>query len=52
MLLEYILPQKGKTKVTKDPDSRKSVVSSPLLSEQVEFEDPRLACISVLKMED
>ena len=51
-LLAYIPPQKGRTKVTKDPDSRKFVLSTPLLLEQVEFEGPRLARISVLKMED
>lgn len=51
-LPEYIPLRKGKTKATKDPDSGKFVVSTPLLSEHVTFEGPRLVCIIVLKMGD
>lgn len=50
-LLEYILPWKGKTKVTKDIDSRKFSVSTPLLPKQVEFEGTPLVHIPILKME-
>jgi len=48
----YIPPWKGKTKVTKDLDSRKFLVLTPLLLEQVEFEGTTLAWIAMLKMED
>lgn len=48
----YIPPLKGKTKVTKDPDSENFMVSTPLFPEQVEFEGPPLSCIPILKMED
>ena len=34
---EYIPPWKGKKKVTKDLDSKKFMVSTPLLLEHVEF---------------
>lgn len=51
-LPEYIPPQKGRTKVTKDPDSRKFIVSTPLFLEHVEFEGTTLVHIPVLKMED
>lgn len=36
-ILAYIHPQKGKRKVTKDLDSEKFMVSTPLLLEHVEF---------------
>lgn len=52
MLLEYIPPWKGKTKVTKDPDSGKFGISTPLLSRQVTFEGPKLSRIPLLKLED
>lgn len=51
-LSKYIPSRKGKTKVTKDPNSRKFTVSTPLLLEQVEFEGTILARIIVLKMEE
>lgn len=51
-ILEYNPPQKGKTKVTKDPDPGKFWVDTPLLLEQVTFEGPKFAYIPLLKMED
>ena len=39
-------------KVTKDLDSEKFTISTPLLSEQVRFEGPQLTRIPLLKMED
>lgn len=51
-LPKYIPPRKGKEKVTKDPDTNKFTVSTPLLPEQVPFGGPQLAWIPLLKMED
>lgn len=51
-LPDYIPPRKGKTKVTKDPDSNKFVISTSLLPEQVPFEGLRLTWILLVKMED
>lgn len=48
----YIPPCKGNAKVTKDPDSNKFVISTPLLLEEVPFEGLHLARIPLLKMED
>lgn len=50
-ILVYIPPWKGKSKVTKDPNSGKFMVFMPLLPKVV-FECMLLAHISVLKMED
>lgn len=49
---DYIGPCKGKSKVTKDPDSNKFFISMPLLQEQVPFEIPCLARIPLLNVED
>lgn len=52
MLPKYIPPWKGKTKVTKDPDSRKFRVSTPLLPEKVTFEGSKIVPILLLKLDD
>jgi len=51
-LPRYIPLRKGKAKITKDPDSEKFTISTPLLPEHVPFEGPRHARIPLLKMED
>ena len=51
-LTNYIPPQKGKVKVTKDPNSKKFTISTPLLPEKVPFEHPWLMRIPLLKIED
>lgn len=48
---KYIPLMKGKTKVTKDLDTWKFSVSTPLLPEYIVFEGLRLECIPLLKME-
>lgn len=50
-LLDYIPLHKGKTKVTKDLDFDKFVISTPLFPEQVPFEGLCLMQIPMLKME-
>ena len=49
---DYIPPCKGKVKVTKDPDAVKFLIHTPLLPKSITFEDPHLARIPHLKMED
>lgn len=49
---KYIPPWKGKAKVTKDPDTGKYTMSTPLFPEKVVFEGLRLARIPLLKMEN
>lgn len=51
-LLKYIRPWKGKANIAKDPDTVKFIVAMPLLPEQVPFEDPQVAWVPLLKMED
>jgi len=49
---EYVPPHKGKVKVTKDPNSDKLSISTPLLPKKVPLEGLWLARILLLKMED
>lgn len=48
----YIPLRKSTTKITKDPDSTKFMVSTPFLVENVPFEGNLLAIILYLNMED
>jgi len=52
MLPKYIPSWKGKAKATKDLDSGKFGVSTPLLSEQVTFEGPKLAHFPLFKIDE
>lgn len=51
-LPKYIPPRKGKAKVSKDLDSAKFMVPTPLLQKRVVFEGSLLGCIPSLKLED
>jgi len=42
-LLDYIPPCKGKVKITKDPDTKKFLIHTPLLLESITFEGLHLA---------
>jgi len=42
MLPPYITQWKGKAKVPKDPETMKSVLQTPLLHDDIRFEDPPL----------
>lgn len=50
-LLRYIPPRKSMTKVPKDLDNTKFMVSTPLLPKSVMVEGPLLAQIPNIKME-
>jgi len=51
-LSEYIFLYKGKVKVPKDPDARYFLLHTPLLLDNITFEDLRLPWISHLRLED
>lgn len=51
-LPEYIPLHKGKTKVCKDIDESKVTLHTPLLSDQIVFEEPHLGRVPLLKLED
>lgn len=52
ILAKYVTLWKRKTKVTKNPNSGKFRISTPLLQDQVTFEGPKLAHMPMLKLED
>lgn len=51
-LLEYVPPLKGKAKVLKDIDERKSSLQTPLLPDDIVFEGPHLGRVPILKFGD
>lgn len=51
-LSKYIPPHKGTTKVPKDSDNVKFMISTPLLLKKVVFEGVFLGHILMLKLED
>lgn len=51
-LPKYISPQKGKAKVTEDPNTKNFTISMPLLPEQDPFKGLQLTRIPLIKMED
>jgi len=52
MLPEYVPSCKGKTKVLKDIDERKTPLQTPLLPDEIVFKGSRLAWVLLLKLED
>lgn len=51
-LPEYVPLRKGKAKVLKYIDERKTPLQTPLLPDEIVFEGPRLAQVPLLKLED
>ena len=51
-LSKYIPLRKRKVKVTKDPDTEKFDIHTPLLPKNITFEGLHLARVPLLKMED
>ena len=51
-LPEYVPPQKGKSKVSKDIDEGKSSPQTLLLPDDIIFEGPHLGQVPVFKFED
>ena len=51
-LLEYVPPQKGKTKIPKDLDAMKSALQTPLLPNEIRFDGPPLGRVPNTKFED
>lgn len=51
-LPEYVPSCKGKVKVPKDIDERKTPFQTPLVPHKIIFEGPRLARVSLLKLND
>lgn len=51
-LLEYVPPQKGKTKIPKDLDAKKSALQTPLLPDGITFEGLLLGRVPTVKFED
>jgi len=49
---EYVPPCRGKAKVPKNIEKSKVTLYTPLLSDKISFEGPRLAQILMLKLED
>ena len=49
---KYIPSHKGKTKVPKDIDKSKVSLHTPLLSDEIVFEGPRLGQVPLLKLQD
>ena len=51
-LPKYVPPLKGKAKVLKDIDERKTPLQTPLFSYEIVLEGPCLARVPLLKLED
>lgn len=51
-LPEYVPPQKGKAKVSKDINESNTPLQTPLLSDEKFFEGPRLVQVPLLKLYD
>lgn len=51
-LLEYVPQCKPKSKVAKDINESKSPLQTPLLRDEITFNDPCLARVSILKLKD